>query len=339
MLGSNGLKIDAYSHIVPPKYKEVLAKLAPGEYERKVANTRSLYDLDYRFRIMDAYEPLRQVITLAWPPLEEFADPVKAVELARMANDEMAELVQKYPERFVAAIAILPINNIDASLKEAERAINDLGLRGVYLHTPVNNKPLDLPEFMPLYEMMSKYDLPLFIHPMRTDDYADYTTEKASKYLIFSTFGWPYETTVAMTRLVFSGIFEKYPKLKIVTHHCGGLVPYFAERIAEFSHVRERVLLRTKAKESVLLKSAVDYYKMFFNDTALYGNPSALMCGYEFFGADHLIFGTDFPLGDIERGRRVLRKTIEAIEKMAITEVEKKKIYEDNARSLMRLPI
>jgi len=331
------LKIDAYAHIVPPRYKDLLYKVNPGEVDAKITSTPTLYDLEHRFRIMDQYEPLRQVLTLAWPPVESVADPAKAAELAREANNEMAELVAKYPERFVTAIAILPMNNIDAALKETERAINELRFRGVYIHSPIEGKPLDMPEFLPLYDMMSRFDLPIFIHPMRMPDHPDYPTETESKYLINSTFGWPYETTAAMTRLVFSGIMEKYPNLKVVTHHCGGFVPFYEERIIEFAHVYERSLVRQKKEPLPLTRPVIDYYKMFYADTAIYGNPVALMCGLNFFGADHLLFGADFPLGDTEGGARNLRKSINAIEQMEISDSDRKMIYEDNARRLMRL--
>lgn len=331
-------KIDAYAHIVPPKYKDFLYKIAPKQVDTKIRNNPSLYDLEYRFKLMDPYEPLRQVLTLAWPPIEEVAGPEETPELAKVANDEMAQLVAKYPERFIGAIAVLPINNVEAALKEAERAVKDLRFRGVYIHTPVCDKPLDLPEFFPLYDMMSKYDLPIFIHPMRLIDYPDYRTETESKYNMQGTFGWPYETTAFMARLVFGGIMEKYPGLKIVTHHCGGMVPFFADRIEELSHLWERGLAR-KGERSVLTRGVIDYFKLFYADTALYGNPSALMCGYHFFGADHLLFAADFPLGDTEAGAKNLRKTVSAIEEMDITKAERKQIYEDNASNLMHLGI
>ena len=326
------LRIDAYSHIVPPKYKEVLAKIAPEDCSQKVSPVLPLYDLEHRFRIMDRYEGLVQVLTLAWPPIEKIADSEKAVDLAKLANDEMAELVLKYPDRFVAAVACLPMNNMDAALKEVDRAINDLRFRGVLVYTPVNDKPLDSPEFMPLYEKMSQYNLPILIHPMRSTDYPDYRTEDASKYRIFSMFGWPYETTVAMTRLVFSGILEKYPNLKFVTHHCGGMVPYFEQRIIEFHDLAE--MRRGEKYKLGLTKAPIEYFKMFYNDTAIYGNTPALMCAYAFFGADHLLFGTDMPLGDSQIGYRNYRQTINAIEQMDISDAEKTKIFEDNARKL-----
>jgi len=331
------LKIDAYAHIVPPKYKEALYKVAPEMHDRQIMPCPPLYDLDRRFRIMDKYEPLRQVLTLGRIPVEHVAGPAKAAELARIANDEMAELVVKHRDRFVAALATLAMNNMDAVLEETDRAIKDLNFKGVYLHTPVDEKPLDAPEFLPLYEKMSRYDLPIVIHPMRKPEHPDFLTEKVSKYQMFSLFGWPYDTTAAMARLVFSGIMEKYPNLKIVTHHCGGMVPFFAERIRQFTQLAE-----TRRFEGGGLgqkREAIDYFRMFYADTAIYGNPSALMCGHAFFGADRLLFGIDFPLGDVEQGDRNYRQTINAIEQMEISDEDKKKIYEDNARALMRLPI
>ncbi len=331
------LKIDAYAHIVPPKYREALYKVAPEMHDRQVLPSPPLYDLDHRFRIMDKYEPLRQVLTLGRIPVEHVAGPAKAAELAERANDEMAELVNKYRDRFVAALATLAMNNMDAALKETDRAIKDLKFKGVYLHTPVDEKPLDAPEFLPLYEKMSRYDLPIVIHPMRRVDHPDYLTEKESKYNMFSLFGWPYDTTSAMARLVFSGIMEKYPNLKIVTHHLGGMVPFYAERIRQFTQMFS---LNSELGEGLFLKKEiVDYFKMFYADTAIYGNPTALMCGHDFFGPDRILFGIDFPLGDIEHGDRNYRQTINAIEQMDITDEDRKKIYEDNARKLMRLPV
>jgi predicted TIM-barrel fold metal-dependent hydrolase len=328
------LKIDSYAHIVPPKYGEALHKVAPKMYEQQVLFCPPLHDLERRFRVMDKYEPLRQVLTLGRIPVEHVAGPEKAAELARMADEEMAELIIKYPDRFVGALASLAMNNIDAALEEADYTIKQLKFKGVYLHTPVDEKPLDSPEFLPLFEKMSQYDLPIVIHPMRRIDHPDYLTEKHSKYNMFSLFGWPYDTTSAMARLVFSGIMEKYPNLKVVTHHCGGMVPFYAERIRQFTQV-----MRIGEEKPFLKKDAIEYFRMFYADTAIYGNPTALTCGHTFFGPDRILFGIDFPLGDTEFGDRNYRQTINAIEQMPISEEDKKKIYEDNARALMRLPV
>jgi aminocarboxymuconate-semialdehyde decarboxylase len=336
----DSLIIDAYAHISPPRYTEFVKQKYPVMYNNMLGPCVPLYDMDERFKIMDAYQGLVQVLTIGpVPPIENFANEQQTVELARMANDEMAELIHKYRDRFVTAIALLPMNNPDAALKETDRAIIELGFRGIYVHSNINGKPLDSPEFLPLWEKMAKYNLPIYIHPWRGNDFTDYPVEKASKYNIAGTFGWPYETTVAMARFVFSGILEKYPNLKIVTHHCGGMVPFYQQRIYQhygqgsMSGGERSAYLRT------LSKAPLEYFKLFYNDTAIHGNTHALMSAYELCGADHIVFGADMPLGDYYFGFRSYRQTIDAIEAMQITPEEKRKIFVDNALSLLRIPV
>lgn len=330
------MKIDIYTHVLPSKYKEALYKKTKGKFYLQEVNeaTPALWDLNIRFHIMDKYEGLRQVLTVASPPVEAVAEPKDAIELAKMVNDEMAELVIRYPDRFTAAVGCLPMNDVDAALEETDRVIKELGFRGVQIYTPTNDKPLDLPEFMTLYEKMAKYDLPIWIHPCRERSTPDYKTEDHSRYWIFSMFGWPYETTAAMTRLVFGGILQKYPNLKFITHHCGGMLPFFAQRMAGGQDYAE---VRLKAKFRVALsRPPLEYFRMFYADTAIYGNVPGLMCGYAFFGGEHLLFGTDMPY-DSENGDRYTRDTIDAIEKMDIPESEKAMIFEYNAKRLLRL--
>ena len=330
------LKVDAYAHISPPKYTAVLKKDHPRFYNAILHTNDALFDMDERFRIMDEFPEVVQVITVGpVPPLEAFADSKKSVELAKMANDEMAELVRKHRDRFVAAIPLLPMNNVKAAVKEAERTITELGFRGLYVHSNINGKPLDSEEFFPLYQVAIDHNLPVFVHPWRSDEFADYQTEEESKYIIASVFGWPYETTVAMTRLVFSGIFDKFPGLKVITHHCGGMIPYYAQRIHQ--HYGSIDLTNRQTFVRTLRQSPLDYYKMFYADTAIHGNTPALMLAHSFFGADHIVFGADMPLGDYYWGRRSYRETINAIEAMGIPETEKQRIFCDNAVNLMRL--
>ena len=335
----DALIIDAYSHISPPKYTEYIQQKFPV-IKNMLGARPPLYNLEERFKLMDAYEGLVQVLTVGpVPPIEHFADAQQTPELARMANNEMAELVTRYRSRFVAAIALLPMNNMEATLEETDRAITQLGFRGIYVHTNINGKPLDSPEFLPLWEKMAKYNLPIYLHPWRNDSYTDYPVEKVSKYQIASIFGWPYETTAAMTRFVFSGILEKYPNLKIVTHHCGGMAPYYRERI--YQHYGSASMIGGERNNYIrkLSKTPLEYYKMFYNDTAIHGNTYALMAAYDLCGADHIVFGADMPLGDHFCGGRSYRQTIKAIEDMAITPEEKRKIFVDNALSLLRIPV
>ncbi|MFC2021090.1 amidohydrolase family protein [Chloroflexota bacterium] len=333
------MKIDIFTHIIPPKYKEALHRKTDRRFynenwDKVIKGTPALSDLDNRFRVLERYDGLSQVLTTASPALEESASPENAIYLAKLANDEMAELTVKYPDKFVAAVACLPINDMDAALIEADRAINDLKFRGVQLYTPANGKALDSPEFLPLYEKMSRYDLPIWIHPARGRNVPDYSFEDHSRYYMYQMFGWPYETTTAMVRLVFSGVMDKYPGIKFITHHCGAMIPYFSERLVIGQDYAEDNL---KAKwKQALSKPPIDYFRMFYADTALNGNAAALTCGYAFFGAEHLVFATDFPY-DNENGERFTREVIKSVESMDIPSEHRDMIYQGNARRLLHL--
>ena len=272
---------------------------------------------------MDKHGNLRHVLSVATPPLEHVVGPEDSIELAHVANDEMAELLAKYPDRFIAAVACLPLNNIEAALDETDRAIKTLNFKGVQIFTSIHGKPLDSPEFMPLYEKMAAYDLPLWIHPVRDRDVPDYPNEEHSRYGIWMLVGWPYESTVAMARLVFSGVMDSFPGIKFITHHCGAMVPYFANRIG----AQGRKWLK---------KPTIAYFKMFYADTAVNGSLPALECGYSFFGRDHVVFGTDMPYGDREGGKTT-EQSISIIEAMKIEDSEKHGIFEGNARKLLKL--
>ncbi len=330
------MKIDIYTHVMPERYKKALYKYADKFATEKAVQDRrpALTDHERRLRILEEFPDVVEVLSATMPPVEEIMGPKEAVELAKVCNDEMAELVARNPKKYIAAIANLPLNDMDATLKEAERAIKVLGFKGVQVHTRVLGKPLTTDEMMPLYELMSRLDLPIWIHPMRSSSQPDYASETVSYNQIFSIFGWPFDTTAAMVRLVFAGIFEKFPNIKFITHHCGALVPYFRERIiVHYNNGLERL---GADHYPGLTKHPIEYLRMFYNDTALNGNPSALNLALEFFGEDRILFGTDLPY-DIENGRLSVRQTIDAIEKMGASESTKQKIFEGNARRLLHL--
>jgi predicted TIM-barrel fold metal-dependent hydrolase len=328
-------RIDIFTHILPPKFREALYHKAGATHFMSTENDLeahhdhlpAVFDLERRFKIMDKFEGLRQVLTLVAPPVEAVVGPAEAADLARLGNDEIAEVVAKYPQRFAAGVAGLPMNNIDTALKETERAVKELELRGVQIYTPCDGKPLDSPEFFPLYEMMERFDLPIWVHPIRAQDSPDYPGETYSKYDVFRKFGWPYETTIAMTRLVFSGVLDRYPKLKLITHHCGGFFPYLAQRLLKHG---QKLDIKTDA---ILSRPAAEYFQMFYADTALTGNTSGLMCGYDFFGAGHLLFGTDMPYGGANR----IENEIRAVEGMTIPDADKRQIFKGNARRILHI--
>jgi predicted TIM-barrel fold metal-dependent hydrolase len=209
----------------------------------------------------------------------------------------------------------------------------------VQIFTNVNGRPLDEPEFFRIFERMVKtYDLPIWVHPTRTAKFADYASEQKSKYEIWWLFGWPYETSAFMTRLVFSGMFEKLPKLKIITHHLGAMAPYFVNRIG---YGMDQFGSRTADEdyESLLKKMKkrpLDYFKMFYGDTSVNGSKAAIRCGIDFYGTKRVLFGTDCPF-DPEGGPLFIRETIKALDGMKLKKDDLRRIYFGNALQLLRL--
>lgn len=331
-------KIDIFNHIFPKAFYDKMISILPNgkDMNKRVRNIPSIVDLDERFRIMDRFDDYVQVICVPQPPIETFGS--HANDMARLANDGMAELVSKYPDRFPGFIAALSMNDPEAMLNETRRAVKELGAVGVQVFSNVLGKPLDRPETMPLFDLMAEFDLPIWIHPARGADMPDYKSEPKSHYEIWWTFGWPYETSVAMAHLVFAKLFDKHPDIKIITHHMGAMVPYFDGRVGpgwdqlgtRTSDVDYSILLKE------LKKRPIDYFHMFYADTAVFGSKPATLCGLSFFGADKVLFASDSPF-DPEKGSAYIRWTIDILDNLDITDEERKAIYEGNARRLLKL--
>jgi len=222
--------------------------------------------------------------------------------------------------------------------KEAERVLAN-GANAIQLHTNVDGAPIDQDAFLPIYEIIEKSGKPILLHPIRTREMADYRNETKSKYEICSVIGWPFETGAALARLVFSGIMDRYPNLKVISHHLGGIIPYFEGRVA---HSWDQLGARTSDEDYSLLlkklkKRPFDYFKGFYGDTALAGARAPTICGISFFGVDHVLFASDCPF-DKEKGRGYIRSTIEVIESLDhLSQADKQKICHKNAESMFGL--
>jgi len=334
------MKIDAFTHIFPKAFWERMLRALPDgrDMHKRVRAIPSIVELDARFRIMDDFgDDYRQVLTIGSPPIEAFPEK-ETTSLARIANDGMAELVSRYPERFAGFAASLPMNDLEAAAREAERSIEKLGALGVQMFTNINGRPLYTKDTLPLFDLMARCDLPVWLHPARGAEVADYRSEKKSHYEIWWTLGWPYETSVAMAHMVFGGLFDRHPGFKLITHHMGGMIPYFEGRVGpgwdqlgkRTSDVDYEALLRR------LKKRPLDYFRMFYADTAVFGSQPATECGLKFFGADRVLFASDAPF-DPEKGSAYIRWTIEIIDRLDITPAERTAIYEGNARRLLKL--
>ncbi len=334
-------KIDIYNHVMPPRYLDLArAHSKDAGIIKRMTSIRVLWDMEARVEMLrKSFPDVVQVLTLGQPSPEMLGGPEQSPEFARVANDEMAAICKRWPEHFPAFVAALPWNNPKAAIEEMDRAVGDLGARGIQTVNQVNGRPLDDPEFFPIFERITrKYDFPVWMHPFRPGARADYTTEERSQYEIWQVLGWPFDTSVAMARMVFSGMLERLPDLRLITHHCGGMLPYFSGR-AETLWAQLGSRSADGADAEILKrlsKPPIEYFKMFYGDTVLGGSASALRCGLDFFGADHVVFASDCPF-DPEGGPMFIREGIRSVESLGLSDDDREKIYLGNALRLMRM--
>jgi aminocarboxymuconate-semialdehyde decarboxylase len=318
-------RVDAFAHILPPRYLERLDKHLENAisadqlryYREGVFRfDSSISDLDARWRSMDRFGDYRQVLVLAVPPLEEVGPPHVAADFARMANEEMASLVARHPDRFAGFAASLPLNDVGASLLEMDRAVAGMGALGVQVFTNVQNVYLDDSRFEPLFARLEELDRAVWLHPTRKFE---------ANYGLWWSLGWPYETAAAVSRLVYSGVMERHPRLKVIAHHGAGMVPHFSARLGMGPGYRQ--------VKDTLPRPPLDYFRMFFADTALFGAPHAVRCVLDFFGPSHVLFGTDTPLGPAN----TIEATIEDIDAACLDPADRDAVFSGNARRLLGL--
>ena len=197
------MRIDAYTHFIPKRFFEAVEKI-PGagtDIGKRMRGVPCLLDLDERRRIVSLFPDYAQILSYPMPPLESFASGDQLDELCRMINDGFADIVRQHPDQFPGFVAQVSLASPGSAVKEAQRAIRDLGACGVQIFTNVNGAPIDRPQYEEFWSAMEKLDKPVWMHPARTAARPDYVDEKKSLYEIWWTFGWSYETAAAMARL------------------------------------------------------------------------------------------------------------------------------------------
>lgn len=323
--------IDGYTHVMPKNYYHKLLEKAPANFyiSQTISGTPSLFDLGARIEMMDEFGVDAEVITMAAPP-PELVCPREAPELVRLANEEMAEIVAQHPGRFIGVGAVA-MNCPEKATAEVERIVR-LGLKGVLLYTSIEGRPLDDPGLDPLFAAIDEYGLPIWLHPLRGENRPDYPREDSSKYVLWIVLGWPYESTLAQARLVLSGTLDKYPGLKIIIHHGGGMIPFYAQR---FQQVFQSRVKTSGVKHNEALKEPVEnYFRRFYVDTAVSGSLASAQCMYSFYGSDHIIFGSDGPF-DAEDGRVTKRDSLSVVKDLPIPQEEKDRIFQGNLMKLI----
>ncbi len=321
--------IDFHNHHYPPDYIEALRAEqgavrvtddadgnpvlhSPGDYNVAVPGHR---DITFREQVLEDEGIDMQVLTLTSPGTH-LSPPAQSVALSRIVNDSFAKIMRNNPDRFTA-LGTLPLNDPGAAVIELERAILELGMRGIMLFSNINGIPLHHESFLPLYEKADELNAVFYIHPIHPVG-----VEAMTDYWLMPLVGFTFDTTLAAAGLVFSGIVERFPSITWVLAHLGGAIPYLAERLDRGYHAFEECREHISRPPSEQLKD-------FYYDTVNF-DPHALQLAIEFAGTSHLLAGSDYPhmIGS-------LSSMVESILMLDIPEDEKVGILGGNAQRLL----
>lgn len=315
------LRVDFHTHIIPTNFPDLEAKYGDnrfptlhhtcscgaeiykdGKVFRKIED--NAWDPGKRIAQMDAEGIDVQVLSPIPVTFTYWADPEKCLELSKAQNDFIAKTVAEHPERFVG-LGTVPLQDADLAMAEMERAIKELDLKGIEIGSNANGLTLDDPEILRFLEAAAKMDVPIFVHP-----WATIGVDRMSRHHFMYSIGMPSETALAAGSLIFSGILDKYPNLKICFSHGGGSLPYLLPRIDKAWEVWPHIRTTEQPPSH--------YAKKLYYDSLVY-DPRNLQYMLERFGADRIIAGSDYPflLREVPAG-----KVVEKLENLSEEEVK-----------------
>ena len=330
------MRIDAYTHFIPKKFFDKLVESGAADIGKRMRGVPSIYDLDVRRKIVDMFTDYGQILSYPMPPLEVVTqDKAQIADYAKVVNDGFAEISAAHPVQFPGWVAQTSLALPDIGIAEAQRAMK-MGALGVQIYTNINGRPLDDPAFEPFFAAMAKSGTTIWLHPVRAASFPDYLSEKKSKFEIWWAFGWSYETAAAMARLIFSKIIDRYPNLKIIVHHFGGIVPMLEGRIGPGW---DQLGARTSDEDygavlKSLKKRPLDYFKHdFYADTATFTGKAAMVAGFDFYDFDKILFASDCPF-DPEKGTMYIRETIRILDGLGLSKDDRAKIDYQNLEKL-----
>ncbi len=325
------MNIDFHCHLYPEEYLKKLEaskgdvrietndkgeKIILSMGSRAGPVTEEFFDAEIRVDRMKQNRVDMQILSTPHPGVDRFS-PAESAEMSRVINDGLAKVVNKHPKHF-QALAMLPLIDTQLALKELDRAVLDLGLKGMCTLTNVAGKTLDSDFLLPVYERAQSLGIPIFIHPT-----TPLGAQVMQEWRLAIILGFEFDIMLSATRLAYSGVLERFPELHFVISHLGAGLPFLAGRIDRGYH-DPTCGIKTK-------KPTSEYLKDLYCDTVSFYQP-ALMMAYHFYGPDRMVLGSDFPLliGD-------LPGAVPSIEAMDISKEEKEKILGGNVKRLLNL--
>ncbi len=339
--------IDAATHVHSKPYFEKLLSLPNAATTKKTVSiflpqsekNPQFHDVDIRIADMDKYGITSQITSIhhALDPndLREL-DKETEIELCKFLNDCMADFMDRSRGR-IFSVGTLPFSALkNEGVEEMRRAINDLGLKGFLVLSNIHGKPID--QYEEFWAEAERLDVPVYIHP--TDPLSNLCREYENEFDLTHVLGWPFETSLILSRLVFSGMMQKHPRLKIIAHHLGGMIPFFGERINE-SYNRRKTTGVSVAKPDQAVsriddRPTVDLFRDFYYDTAVGGSAPAIRCALDVFGAERIVFGTDYPFGP-DGGRHRLATYPGKVKSMGLSKSDNDRIYEETIRRIAKI--
>jgi aminocarboxymuconate-semialdehyde decarboxylase len=301
--------IDCHAHLVPQKW-----------FHPK--SPKSIFDIPGLFEEQEKAGVDITVFGNNWIRSPDGYDPLKVVQ---EFNEHAAELTAKHPRRLLGLACSVPFDN-DKILKETERAIRDYKLKGIMINSSVNGEYLDSPRATPFFELVSDLNVPLFVHPPKFT----IGNEKMEIFRLPEMLGRPFDTTLSLTRFIFTGGFERFPKLKMVCAHVGGALPMLPGRYG-FGYELRKDMSFGPWEPDVMTRPPASYMGQLYVDTVCY-HPPAVQCAIDTIGIDHVVFGSDSPPVPIP-----LKRAVDTVQQLKVSEDDKRKILGENAAKLLGL--
>ena len=300
-------RIDVFAHVLPEHFYARMLEIEPTIPQTYAFfNNPVLQSVDERRAHWDG--KTRQVISFVNALPEDYVGPKEAAELCREANEELLQLVRDNRDLFESAVLMVPMNNMEEAVAiVADQVVADPDAVGVQVFTRALGKSIADEEYRPLFSALASANVPAWLHPV-------FDMRKPDNNIVFS---WEYELTQAMLQLVQANTFQDLDNLKVICHHAGAMVPFFAGRV-------DHILPPEQAADM----------RRFYVDTAILGNPKALELAVDYYGVDHVLFGTDAPLGIMPAG--ATKEISDAILAMGIPEGDKQAIFTDNYYAILK---